>query len=175
MDLINYYPIENEARLKKFLDFYIPLVLYAAELFSIDLFDKNFAADHLGLQALSAAEFDRADQLISGYSEIIHDEVIHQRRNRVYRFHAPITSNGLSIKGIETFEPKPGADLQRLKPGIEHLALRVEGFEDFYRDLQNRGVQVDKFVDMDGSKFFKTKLVNLVEIEFRNDYLGSFD
>lgn len=175
MNLLKYYPIQDEIGIKKFLESYLPLLSFAAGTFSLNLSDRRFSGDHLGLQVTSGEEFDMADKLITGYAKMIHDSIIHERRNRVYQFNSPISAGKFSFRSIEVFEPKPEADLRRLKPGFEHLAFRVDKFEEFYETVKLWRLPVDKFKEMNGSKFFKTSLINLVEIEFRNDYLGSFD
>lgn len=171
--LYQYYCVDNPLSLKKYIDSYIPLVLTVAQNFKIDLTDSRFSGDHLGLQVLSAEEFDKVDKLLLSYSNLIHDNVIHERRNRVYQFNQPIESSGVNIKSIEIFEPKPNADLKKLKPGIEHIAFVAGEFDKVANHFKSNLLPVDKFVEYpNGEKFFKTSLVNMVEIEFRNGFLG---
>lgn len=168
-----YYPIKTLQDLIDYLDVYGPLVVNTAKRFGIDLTSSNFMGDHLGLQVLSKEEFDAVDQTLLTYATLVHDTVIHERRNRVYRFAQPIKlACGISFKGIETFEPKPNADLSKLKPGIEHVAFKVTDFAAHLADCQKREVPIDKIGEWGPSKFFKTSFVNLVEIEFRTDFLG---
>lgn len=172
MNLTKYYPIESAAKLAEYLETYLPIVVFIAKMFGVNLRSPEMSGDHLGLQVLNNEEFDKADELIKGYARVVHDTVIHERRNRVYQFNDPMGVLDLTFQSIEIFESKPGADLRRLKAGIEHAAFRVDNFDAFFEKIKAVGVSVDKFADMNGSKFFKTTLVNLVEIEFRNDYLG---
>lgn len=170
--LLNYYPVKTREELQAYLDAYMQIVLNVADSFAINLATANFVGDHLGLQVLSGEEFDETHKLLSNYSTMVKDSVIHDRRNRVYKFLSPLqTVSGVTFAGIETFEPKPTADLKKLKPGIEHCAFKVLDYDNFYADAQSRNIPIDKSVEMDGSKFFKTSFVNLVEIEFRNDFL----
>ena len=138
-----------------------------------NIYEEGLKGDHLGLQVLSADEFNQAHELISRFSTLINAGEIHNRRNNIYRFNEPVMSQGISVRGVEIFEPKPNANLRALKPGIEHLAFMVDDFDSYYEQCLNKGVPIDKMLTFDsGSKFFKTKLVNMVEVEFRNDFLG---
>jgi hypothetical protein len=166
------YPIHSNEELNEFLESYIPLVLAAAKKFDIDLKDDRFSGDHLGFQVMSGNEFDIYHQIILKNSKMIKDSVIHERRNRIYRFKDYLQADGIVVPRIEMFEPKPNADLADLRPGIEHISFTVEAYDDFLQECQKRGVPIDKVVDMKGSKFFKTKLIDNIEIEFRNDELG---
>lgn len=127
------------------------------------------------MQVLNAEEFDESSKILSGYATLVHDHIIHDRRNRVYKFESPLEIGVIEIQSIEIFEPKPNADANTLKPGIEHMAFKVNEYDIFFEWFKQQGHPIDKSSDMDGSKFFKTKLVDMVEIEFRNDFLGTFD
>lgn len=166
------YPIKSQTELNEFSNSYIEAVLEVAKKLNIDLGDDKFFGDHLGLQVLSGKEFDQCHALFLEYSEMIHDAIIHDRRNRVYRFREPLQSNDIIMPRIEMFEPKPGADLDKLRPGIEHIAFTVKDYDVFLEECRQNNVPIDKAVGMDGSKFFKTKLIDSIEIEFRNDKLG---
>ncbi|MCA9302423.1 hypothetical protein KDA10_03645, partial [candidate division WWE3 bacterium] len=77
----------------------------------------------------------------------------------------------IEIKSIEIFEPKPDADVTKLKPGIEHISLISPNFDDLHSFFIVNGLPVDKMGIDEVHKFFKTKLINMIEIEFRNDCL----
>ncbi|MDQ5981527.1 MAG: hypothetical protein QG570_276, partial [Patescibacteria group bacterium] len=77
----------------------------------------------------------------------------------------------IEIQSIEIFEPKPTADISKLKPGIEHIAMKVDRFDELEEYFAKNKLPIDKSVQMNDSRFFKTKFINLVEIEFRNNYL----
>jgi len=174
--LIDHYQIKTPKKLKNYLKVYIPLVLNIANSFDINLTEKQFEGDHLGLQVISEYEFDNANCTLLEYAKLIHDSVIHNRRNRVYEFNNPIVVDGISVPRIEIFEPKPGADISKLKPGVEHIAFMTNEYEKLLSSFERNSLPIDKKkVFEDGSKFFKTKLVNLVEIEFRNAFLGVSD
>jgi len=170
--LLKFYFIDSSQKLQSWLEVYLPLVKQVAREFQIKLDDKRFSADHLGLQVISKQEFDNCDELLLKYCALVHDGIIHNRRNRVYQFNNPITSDGILIPRIESFEPKPEADIRKLRPVIEHIAFKVEDYENFFSDCKTNDLPIDKsMADEEGSKFFKTKFLNCVEIEFRNDYL----
>jgi predicted metalloenzyme YecM len=170
--LLKFYSIESPQKLQSWLEVYLPLVKQVAKEFQINLEDKKFSADHLGLQVISKQEFDDCDKLLLKYCTLIHNGAIHGRRNRVYQFNEPIRVDDIIIPRIESFEPKPGADARKLRPGIEHIAFKVKNYEKFFSECEANGLPIDKsMVDEEGSKFFKTKFLNCVEIEFRNDYL----
>lgn len=171
--LLKYYSLNFPEELKDYLEAYLPLVKNIAEKYSVDLESNQFQADHLGVQVLSSEEFDQASEMLSAYSSLIHDNIIHERRNRVYQFNDPITASNLSLPRIEIFEPKPDAELRKLKPGIEHVAFMANDYDNLLANFKSNNYPIDKENTFDdGSKFFKTSLVNLVEIEFRNDFLG---
>lgn len=169
--LINQYPINTRYELNKFFESYSHIVLNQIKLFGIDLSEYGIVGDHLGLQVLSNSEFDLAHDYIIKYAKIIKKGIIHDRRNNTYLLKDFIKANGIEIQSIEVFEPKPTADLSKLKPGFEHIAMKVEKFDELLDFFDKKKLPMDKFVELGDSKFFKTKFVNLVEIEFRNDYL----
>lgn len=172
--LTRYYPIKSTDEITEFLHSYFPLVVFTLQKFELNL-NTSIAGDHLGLQALSKDEFDQCHDFLTQYSTLIHDGIIHERRNRVYRFNNAIVTDKYTIPRIEIFEPKPNADITKLRPGIEHIAFTVKNYERFVDLCKDRGVPIDKMVDIAGSKFFKTRLLNGIEIEFRNDQLGEAD
>jgi len=167
-----HYPIQTNKILNNFFNFYIKDVLAVADNMEINLRADNFFGDHLGLQVLSAEEFDKSHIIFLGYAEMIHDNIIHNRRNRVYRFKKPLEAEGITMPKIEIFEPKPEADISKLRPGIEHISFVVKNYDSFLEECKQKNISIDKVIDMGGSKFFKTKLIDNVEIEFRNDKLG---
>ncbi len=171
--LVDYYAIKDPAQLENFLRVYVPLVVNVAKNLGIDLTEEQFAGDHLGVQVLSKKEFDQCGDWLLKYASLIHDQMIHERRNRVYAFNHSFVIQGIQVPRVEIFEPKPGADLRKLKPGVEHMAFMTRNYDDFLSQCMKRKMPIDKQLEFDdGSKFFKTRLVNLVEIEFRNDFLG---
>jgi len=172
MNLVDYYFIKNENQLSLYLEKYIPLVLLVAQKFNIDLSNKRFTGDHLGLQVLSNGEFNICDKELLKFSKIIKDGEIHDRKNRLYEFNKPIQIDSITIPFIETFEPKPNSNISKLRAGIEHMAFVVKDYEEFYQECLNKNIPIEKRVDFDDrSSFFKTKFINGVEIEFRTEPL----
>ena len=171
--LYKYYSIQSREKLEAYVKRYLEMVRVVLNNFSVDLENNNIEGDHLGVQVISAREFNECSKLLSTYSRLIHDKVIHDRRNRVYEFDRHISTNYLKIPRIEIFEPKPGADIKNLKPGIEHVAFYVKNYFDFVKELKKNDVPIDKEAEYSkGSWFIKTSFLDLVEVEFRNDYLG---
>ena len=173
-DLTHYYPIKSIESIKKFLQSYLHLVKFTLQQYELNL-NTSISGDHLGLQVLSSEEFDQCHDILLGYCELIHDDIIHDRRNRVYRFKPAIVIDDIAIPRIEIFEPKPNADVSKLRAGIEHIAFVVDDYDDFAARCKEKSIPIDKEVNLDGSKFFKTRLLNGIEIEFRNDQLGESD
>lgn len=169
-----FYPISSPKILTNFLKSYYPLINFVANQFKIDLSNKDFIGDHLGLQVLSSKEFDQCHQTLLKFSKLIHDAIIHNRRNRVYRFNTPLNISGFTMPRIEIFEPKPEADLSKLRPGIEHISFTVSNWQELLKTCQQNNVPIDKVVEDKQGKFFKTKFINCIEIEFRNDELGEW-
>lgn len=170
--MIKFYPINGIKQLEDFTRYYFGFVnAYSKEIFSIDLKSKALTGDHLGLQVLSANEFDEATQALLKFSTKISSTIIHNRRNNTFKFNKPLVIDKIEIPLIEIFEPKPDADLSRLKPGIEHIAFVVKDFANFYLEHKDT-MPIDKFVEQNGMKFFKTKFLNLIEIEFDSKSLA---
>jgi predicted metalloenzyme YecM len=167
----NYYSINSLTDLSNYVSVYIPLVESVISSFGLTLKKPGFKGDHLGLQTLSSSEFASVHNKLIKYSTLVHSGVVHNRKNNVYKFNQPIKVGGFEVLSLESFEPKPEADISKLKPGIEHLAVVVKDFDRFYAESLNKGLPVDKYVKMNGSAFFKTSLINMVEVEFRDDYL----
>ena len=130
-----------------------------------------FFAIHLGIQVISSEEFDAVHRSIMTYAEVINEGNIHERRNNVYRLNEFIVTGGIELQSIEIFEPKPNADISKLKTGFEHIAMKVDKYDELENFFKQNNLPIDKSVDLGDSKFFKTKFINLVEIEFRNGYL----
>lgn len=170
--LTHLYPIHSTEEIEKYLAPYLKLVLFNLKQYNIDLNAISGSGDHIGLQVLSSQEFDDCHGILLKNSELIHDHVIHDRRNRVYHFKTPPQASDIIVPRIEIFEPKPNANIGKLRAGIEHVAFTVENYDEFLSDCQKRGIPIDKTNNLDGSKFFKTTFVNGIEIEFRNDQLG---
>jgi len=171
--LVDYYQIKSSKELQAYLDKYIALVKNVAGTFDVNLTEARFKCDHLGMQVLSSDEFDQVSELLSKYSKVTRDNIIHDRRNRIFQFNTAFNIAGIEIPRIEIFEPKPNADSKTLKLGIEHISFKVEDYDEFLSKFEKQGHPIDKKgVFDDGSKFFKTMFVNVVELEFRNDFLG---
>ncbi len=170
--LNQYFSLNSYTDLESFANVYLPLVENFLQKFSIDLSENIFKGDHLGVQVLSTQEFDTIDKLLSAYSKIIHAGLIHNRRNNIYKLNTPLKYKNIQIDLIEIFEPKPGADIRKLKPGIEHIAFEVKDYDAFLNKFKASDFPIDKEIDLNGSKFFKTAFINLVEVEFRNDSLA---
>jgi hypothetical protein len=174
-NLSHYYPIQSIKVFREYLDAYLPLIIFGAKQYELNLNTFKISGDHLGLQVLSRDEFDKCHEILLKIADLIHDSVIHNRRNRVYRFNDMPKSNSISVPRIEIFEPKPSANISKLRPGIEHIAFMMDGYDNFVLECKKKNVPIDKEVSFeDGSKFFKTTFVNGIEIEFRNDELGEW-
>jgi len=169
--LNKYYPISTPAVLRKFIDSYIPLVFNQIENFKIPFKKFNIHGDHLGLQTISADEFDLVNDQLQNYSTLVKAGEIHNRRNNIYKLNNFVESGGIQIQSVEVFEPKPGANISKLKPGFEHIAIKVDEYEKLVDFFDKNNLPIDKSSEFNGSKFFKTKLINMIEIEFRNDFL----
>lgn len=169
--LENYYPTHSRDELETFIQSYIPLIKNQLKIFKIDLDRFGISGDHLGLQTISKEEFDLVHTQLISYSEIINEGNIHERRNNTYKLNEFIKCLDIEIQSIEIFEPKPTADISKLKPGIEHIAMKVDRFDELEEYFAKNKLPIDKSVQMNDSRFFKTKFINLVEIEFRNNYL----
>jgi predicted metalloenzyme YecM len=169
--MLNHYPLHNTDVLQNYLEAYIPLVQYQLDQFGIDIKRETFHGDHLGLQVLSSQEFDEAHSLITQYAKTIKQGRIHDRRNNTYKLNQFIKAHDVQIQSIEMFEPKPDADLNKLKPGFEHISIFVQDYDNLYTYFVENNLPISKSVDLNGSRFFKTKFVNLVEVEFRDSYL----
>ena len=172
-DLSNFYPIQSNEILREYLDVYMPLIIFGLKQYGVNLNTSKIHGDHLGLQVLSKDEFDKCHELLLQISDLIHDNIIHNRRNRVYRFKEIPKSNGITIPRIEIFEPKPNADISKLRPGIEHIAFTVDDYDAFANEFKRRDMPIDKeVISDDGYSFLKTIFINGVEIEFGNHELG---
>jgi hypothetical protein len=168
--IYKHYSLNTADEVQTFFVSYLPLVKLCLQNFGV-LGNFNFSGDHLGLQVGSAVEFDAVHNLLTKYCETITEGVIHNRRNNTYKLHDFITHDGVELQSIEMFEPKPDVDVSKLKLGFEHIALYSPEYTAVYEHFCTNDLPIAKSVDMHGSKFFKTTFMNLVEIEFRNDYL----
>lgn len=130
--------------------------------------EQDTIGDHIGFQVLSVDDFDTAHKMLLGYSQMTLDHVIHGRRNRCYRFNQAMLASDLHFNGIEIFEPKPAADVQQLRPGIEHIAVCVQDYQRRKENLPRHGIEIAKEADYGAGRFFKTKLIGNVEVEFRD-------
>jgi predicted metalloenzyme YecM len=171
--LTSYYPCKSQIELNSFFEAYLPLVLFVSNSFPINLTIERFEGDHLGIQTLDKKEFDIVESQLLQFSDCIHSAVIQKRRNKVFLLKTPLKSNHITIPKVEIFEPKPDADSRKLKAGVEHIAFMVNDYEQLLNECKNKNVPIDKEVAFGRSNFFKTKLVNMVEIDFRNDKLGA--
>ncbi len=169
--LLPYYPIHSQQQLENYLKVYIPLVFNQLNIYGVDIKAFGITGDHFGLQVLSAEEFDKSDTLLQTYATLVNAGEMHNRRNNIYKLTSFPKINDIEIQSIEMFEPKPDADINKLKPGIEHIALVAQKYDELHKFFIEKQLPIDKSADFNGSKFFKTKFVNLVEVEFRNDYL----
>lgn len=168
-----YYSIKSLHHLKEYLKIYTKLVEVVAKHLGVNLKNPKIKGDHLGVQVLSKKEFKICSEKLTQYSTLINESIIHERRVRIYRLNKPLKINSFSFSLIEIFEPKPGADLKKLKPGVEHLAFKVDDYEEFLARCKKNNLPLDKEGKNKNLKFFKTRLLDLVEIEFRNKSLGA--
>lgn len=162
------YPIESPEQLRSFLQQYLPTVIKAGRQLILDL--REYMPDHLGLQVMNGAEFDEVDKSILRYATLIRDDIIHNRRNRVYRFNKPVGAKNMYFPGIEIFEPKPAVVPATLRPGIEHAAYVVKDLNKIETRLKEGG-PIAKDATYSLGRFIKTKLIDGVEIEFREKSL----
>lgn len=169
--LEKYYPIHSVDELEEFLLSYMPLIRNQLSIFDISLSKFGISIDHLGLQVISKNEFDLVHKSIVEYAEVIKEGIIHERRNNTYKLNEFIKHDNIELQSIEMFEPKPNADISKLKPGFEHIAMKVDRFDELQTYFIENNLPIDKSVEYGGARFFKTKFVNLVEIEFRDGYL----
>lgn len=167
----DYYFLQNLQSVKDYCSKYFPLVKLLATSFKIDLDSVGIEGDHLGVQVLTAEEFESVSKQLLGYTALASEKIIHGRRNRIFKFIEPFEVEGIQLSNIEIFEPKPGADLSKLKPGIEHIAFNANDFDKLLAQAKYNNIPIDKVVADGSHKFFKTRLVNLVEIEFGNESL----
>lgn len=84
----------------------------------------------------------------------------------MFSFMEEFKVQNIKFNGIEIFEPKKDSDTQKLKLGIEHLAIVVKNFDDFAKEFPEK--YIGKIAEYPEGKFLKTKFMNLVEIEFRD-------
>ena len=167
-----YYSLSSPEELKAYLLPYLQMVKHVCHSFDIDLNSSNFSGDHLGVQVLDANEFENVSEMLSKYSTKVKDNLIHERRFRIFKLNTPLDIDGVVILDVEIFEPKPGADLSKLKPGIEHVSFRVSDYDGFFFFFYLRKVPIGKSNQIGKSKLVKTRFLNLVEVEFRNDSLS---
>lgn len=170
--LLPYYSLATPQQLELYLQHYVPLVIEVAKGFSLDVQSPDLKGDHVGVQVLTSEEFNMCSDVLQKYAQRIRESVIHERRNCIFEFNTPFIVDGIEIPRIEIFEPKPNVDVETLRAGIEHVAFTVESYDSFLKHCQSTQVPIAKAVEKYGSKFFKTSLINNVEIEFRNDRLG---
>ncbi len=169
--LEQYYFLDTAEKLKTYISKYYELVKLTQEQFGISAQKYHLQGDHIGVQALSATEFNTIDQMLKTYCKLKHAGIIHSRRNNIYVFNTPLDLGEITLRGIEIFEPKPDAIIKKLKPGIEHIAFYTPKFDELYDHATANNIPIDKCVAENGSKFFKTQLINMIEIEYRNDFL----
>lgn len=169
--LSDYYFLQTLQSIKKYCSKYFPLVKFLASSFKINLESLDIEGDHLGVQVLNSKEFDFVSRQLFGYTTLANEKIIHNRRNRIFKFIEPFEVGGIRLSNIEIFEPKPGADLSKLKLGIEHIAFITKDFDTLLAQAKSNNVPIDKAVDDGSHRFFKTSFVNLVEIEFGNESL----
>lgn len=170
--LAKYYPPIKLSELYKYMEVFLPLVIYTQGLFGIDAQKFEIEGDHIGVQVLSPEGFDQMHESILKYAKLKKEGIIHNRRNNIYVFNETFKVGDFSFKGLEIFEPKPGADISKLKAGVEHVSFYSPKFEELYNFVIEQKIPIDKYiVDERGEKFFKTKLLNMIEIEYRNTFL----
>lgn len=169
--LVKYYFLESREKLQTYISRYYELLKLIQDQFGISVQKYHLQGDHVGVQALSAQEFDAIDQILKTYCKLKNAGIIHNRRNNIYVFNEPLDLGEIKIRGIEIFEPKPDAIIKKLKPGIEHIAFYTPNFDELYDYAIANNIPVDKCVADNRSKFFKTQLINMIEIEYRNDFL----
>lgn len=165
------YPIQSWSVVELFLWGYVPKLLAAGKAIGVGLDSIAFYGDHLGLQVMNAEEFDNAHNELLTFCTMTHDTMIHGRRNRIYRFRSPTPVEGILFRGIEIFEPKPGANPDALRPGIGHAAFLCSSIDDLLVQFHETGVAVAKDATYNDGRFIKTELVDDIEFEFREQSL----
>jgi predicted metalloenzyme YecM len=166
-----FYQVDTRTKLQDFFTTYLQLVKLSLVQFDISKDTFKLEVDHLGLQVVSKEEFDLVHGSLSTYCNVVNTGIIHGRRNNIYKLNDPIEQGGFELSYVEIFEPKADADTYKLKLGIEHISFYSGKFDDLLNHFQTHRLPIAKQVDMHGSKFLKTTFINLVEVEFRNDFL----
>ena len=148
------YYLGNLRELEEYCNLYFPLIInYSRSILGIDLKKDPFEGDHLGIQTSSADEYTKYYDL-------------HSRKVSIFSFKDQFLSNGISLNGIEIFEPKPDTDISNLKLGVEHISIISKDYEKTFEDIPKE--YISKSAEYPEGRFFKTKFTNLVEIEFRD-------
>ncbi len=166
-----FYQLNTRFELQEFFAAYLPLVKLSLKHLGISKDMFRLETDHLGIQVVSSQEFDLVHNFLFTYCTVVNSGVIHGRRNNLYKLSDPIERDGYKLSYLEIFEPKADADIYKLKLGIEHISFYSSNFDELLIHFMENKLPVAKQVNMHGSKFLKTTFMNLVEIEFRNDFL----
>ena len=172
-----YFSLGTFEELKALAGGYLPLVRVVLGSFGIDTEKEKLVGDHFGVIVTTPEDFDACDKSILGYSELIHSGLVKERRNNIYKFKEPISAGGIVIPKIEIFEYTPKENDRFLKYGLDHVCFKVEDFDIFLAREQEKGIPIERIILGDyghGGKFFKTKTISNVMIEFRNDALGEW-
>lgn len=167
----NFYQLNTRFELQEFFAAYLTLVKLSLKHFGVSKDKFRLETDHLGIQVVSSQEFDLVRTSLSTYCTVVNSGVIHDRRNNLYMLNEPVERDGFKLSYLEIFEPKADADVYKLKLGIEHISFYSSNFDELLTHYMENKLPIAKQVGMHGSKFLKTTFMNLVEIEFRNDFL----
>ncbi len=161
------YYLGNLRELEEYCNLYFPLIInYSRSILGIDLKKDPFEGDHLGIQTSSADEYTKYYEHLSSYMTHNFTNDLHSRKVSIFSFKDQFLSNGISLNGIEIFEPKPDTDISNLKLGVEHISIISKDYEKTFEDIPKE--YISKSAEYPEGRFFKTKFTNLVEIEFRD-------
>jgi len=161
------YYLGNLQELEEYCNLYFPLVInYSKAILGIDLKRDTFEGDHLGIQTSSYEEYTYYYKLLSSYMSHNFTNELHGRKVSIFAFRDKFVSNGITLNGIEIFEPKPDTDLSKIKLGIEHISIIAKEYEKTFENTPKEFI--NKSAEYPEGRFFKTKFTNLVEIEFRD-------
>ena len=161
------YYLGNLQELEEYCKLYFPLVInYSRSILGIDFKKGAFEGDHLGIQTPSHDEYSHYCNILSSYMSHNFTNDLHGRKVSIFSFKDRFISNGITLNGVEIFEPKPNVDITKIKLGIEHISIITKEYEKTLSNISKE--YINKSAEYPEGRFFKTKFINLVEIEFRD-------
>jgi predicted metalloenzyme YecM len=161
------YYLGNLQELEEYCNLYFPLITnYSSSILGLDLSNNTFEGDHLGIQTSSHEEYTHYYNLLSSYMSHNFTNDLHGRKVSIFSFRDEFVSKDISLNGVEIFEPKPKVDIGKIKLGIEHISIITKEYDKTFENISRKFV--NKSAEYPEGRFFKTKFINLVEIEFRD-------